>query len=107
MARLQKRKQAAVTTGTAEQPAFPARRVYDLYVVSPGTGFLAPVTCELVAIRRFDLSTGRSGPHDFAVRVNLRSSSATRRGHRIPHSTSVTTRTPLAARRDATLKHEF
>jgi len=26
MARLQKRKQAAVTTGTAEQPAFPARR---------------------------------------------------------------------------------
>jgi hypothetical protein len=43
MARLQNKKQAAVTTGTAEQPAFPARCLNDLYVSSPGTGCLAPV----------------------------------------------------------------
>ena len=30
-------------------PAFPARWLYGLYVVSPGTGFLAPVTRALVA----------------------------------------------------------
>src|ERR1044071_5188683 len=43
MARLQQRKQAAVTTGMAEQPAFPARMVYGLYELSSGTGSLAPV----------------------------------------------------------------
>jgi hypothetical protein len=44
MARLQKRKQAAVTTGTAEHPAFPARWLYGLYALSSGTGLIAPVT---------------------------------------------------------------
>jgi len=38
MARQQKEKLAAVTTGLAEHPAFPARRCYGLYVISPGTG---------------------------------------------------------------------
>jgi hypothetical protein len=30
--------QAAVTTGSAEHPAFPARWAYGLYVISSGTG---------------------------------------------------------------------
>jgi hypothetical protein len=33
MARLQNKKQAAVTTGLAEHPAFPARWAYGLYVL--------------------------------------------------------------------------
>ena len=44
MARLQTEKQAAVTTGPAGHPAFPARWAIVLYVISPGTGCLAPVT---------------------------------------------------------------
>jgi hypothetical protein len=37
-------------------------------VISPGTGVLAPVGRELVEFRDLDISTGISGPHDFAVR---------------------------------------
>jgi hypothetical protein len=43
MARLQKDKQAAVTTGPAETSGIPCAMFYGLYVLSPGTGFLAPV----------------------------------------------------------------
>jgi hypothetical protein len=43
MARLQQRKQAAVTTGLAETPGLPCAMVYGLYEVSPGTGLFAPV----------------------------------------------------------------
>jgi len=35
MARLQTKKQAAVTTGVPKRPAFPARWCYGLYVISP------------------------------------------------------------------------
>ncbi len=49
MARLQKKMQAAVTTGAAEHPAFPARWAYDLYVLSPGTGSFVPVVGGLIA----------------------------------------------------------
>jgi hypothetical protein len=38
VARQQQKKLAAVTTGLAEHPAFPARWCYDLYVISPQTG---------------------------------------------------------------------
>src|ERR1700761_6128607 len=48
MARLQKITQAAGTTGSAEHPAFPARWAYGLYVLSPGTGLIAPVNAALV-----------------------------------------------------------
>ena len=67
MARLQKRKQAAVTTGSARSSGIPCAMVYSLYVISPGTGSHAPVARELVAIRRLGISTGMPGPHDFAV----------------------------------------
>jgi hypothetical protein len=107
MARLQNKKQAAVTTGLAEHPAFPARWAYGLYVLSPGTGVLAPVTCELVAIRRLSASTGAPGPHDFAVRkriVRRRVVSSLRHAHvhRIPKPNARDDReAPLSSGRDA------
>jgi len=45
--------------------------VYGLYVISSGTGSLAPVARVLVNKHsELGLSTGRPGPHDFAVRVS-------------------------------------
>jgi hypothetical protein len=50
MARLQKRKQAAVTTGSAKTSRPSLREwFYGLYVISLGTGLIAPVARELVA----------------------------------------------------------
>ena len=78
------------------RPALPARRFYALYVISPGTGCLAPVTRALVAARlrqrlrvAHGISTGMPGPHDFGVRTGAfvgeaLSSAARRRVHRIP-----------------------
>jgi hypothetical protein len=40
-------------------------------VISPGTGYLAPVARALVDGRRLGISTGMPEPHDFAVRVGL------------------------------------
>jgi hypothetical protein len=52
-----------------DDPAFPARWRYGLYVISPGTGSFAPVTRDARHEHHgLDLSTGRPGPHDFAVR---------------------------------------
>ena len=58
-----------------------------------GPGFLAPVTSRFV-YAKLDTSVGVSGPHDFSVRADadrLRHQLV----HRIPHTTSVTTRPPL------------
>jgi len=44
MARLQKRKQAAVTTGAAGSTGIPCAMAYGLYALSSGTGSLAPVS---------------------------------------------------------------
>ncbi len=52
----------------AGQPAFPARWLYGLYVISPGTGLIAPVFATTLT-RCADISTGMPGPHDFAVRI--------------------------------------
>jgi hypothetical protein len=43
MARLQKRKQAAVTTGAAGSSGIPCAMFDGLYALSPGTGSIAPV----------------------------------------------------------------
>jgi hypothetical protein len=51
-------------------PAFPARWAYSLYALSLGTGIVAPIIRESVFFRELDLSTGRSGPHDFTVRTD-------------------------------------
>ncbi len=71
MARLQKRMQAAVTTGTSRTTGLPCAMAYGLYVISPGTGLIAPVIRALVACCGFSTSTGMPGPHDFAVRNHL------------------------------------
>jgi hypothetical protein len=79
-----------------DDPAFPARWRYGLYVISPGTGSFAPVTRDARHEHHgLDLSTGRPGPHDFAVRDHRARHRATVPVHRIPRSTSVTTRTSL------------
>jgi hypothetical protein len=48
---------------------------YGLYALSSGTGVLAPVPHDArQKHRELDVSTGTSGPHDFAVRIDNRSS---------------------------------
>jgi hypothetical protein len=80
VARLQKSKQAAVTTGSAKSSGIPCAMVLTLIARSPrGPGLIAPVIARLVTAR-FGLSVGRPGPHAFAVRVSvvrLRASAAT------------------------------
>jgi hypothetical protein len=59
------------TTGSAEtsQPSL-REWLTGLYVISPGTGFFAPVTRVLIEEHRdLGISTGMPGPHDFAVRA--------------------------------------
>jgi hypothetical protein len=82
-------------TGQPKQPAFPARRFMAYSALSPVSGLLATVACELVA-RKLDLSNGRPGPRGFAIRMSQRRSShASPRVHRSPLPTSVTVATPL------------
>ncbi len=109
-----KKMQAAGTTGTAEQPAFPARRLYGLYVISPGTGFLAPVATMRGAhrvattlTRCAGISTGMPGPHDFTVRETPAFVQRGAHGHRSPPPRIVTTRTPSAWRRVRRRKAQF
>jgi hypothetical protein len=80
MVRLQRKKQAAVTTGTSRDiRPFLREWFYGLYVISPGTGFLAPVrvmrsiiACATTRWRvAHGASTGTPGPHDFAVRIDV------------------------------------
>jgi hypothetical protein len=68
MARQQQEKLAAVTTGGAGHPAFPARR-FTTYTRSPrGPACLPPSAHDAKASSRVSASTGAPGPHDFAVR---------------------------------------
>jgi len=61
------------------------RRIRDL----PGVPSLLATVTGGIIIRRLDLSVGRPGPRDLAVRLgSLRL--ATQSGHRIPRPTSVT-----------------
>src|SRR5215467_5819973 len=60
MARQQQKKLAAVTTGLAEHPAFPARWCYGLYRALPGEpGFLAPVAREPRQLTSLAPASGR------------------------------------------------
>jgi len=70
VARLQKSKQAAVTTGLAGIARPSPRDGFTTYTWSPrGPGSLAPVAGEIIP-RRLDTSVGVSGPHDFVVRIS-------------------------------------
>jgi hypothetical protein len=93
MARLQQKKQAAVTTGRAGSTGIPCAMV--LRVIRALLGDLrlvATVTREMHEHLR-DLSAcfGAPEPHDFPVRFRLRSSTHSQSVHRIPLPTSVTT----------------
>ena len=72
------------TTGTPNDPAFPARRFDGLFRALPGDRALLPPSPAGCSSRRLDASVGASGPHGFAVRFNaLR---LARLGvHRVPH----------------------
>ena len=71
MARLQQKKQAAVTTGSARSSGTPCAMVFTVcFALSPGTGLSCP--------RRFvdhpaklSASVGAPGPHDFTVRLGV------------------------------------
>jgi len=68
MARLQTKKQAAVTTGSAASTGIPCAMVLTLLRALPGVpGFLATVALRIIA--RLDPSVGGTGPHGFAVRL--------------------------------------
>jgi hypothetical protein len=70
LARLQKKSRRQSPQVWPQHPAFPARWLYGLYVLSPGTGLIAPVFATTLT-RCADTSTGMPGPHDFAVRIRL------------------------------------
>src|SRR5689334_8444885 len=60
MARLQTRKQAAVTTGAAESSGIPCAMVLTVsFVLSPGTGFVAPVSRQRASALRWTPAPGR------------------------------------------------
>jgi len=69
MARLQQGKQAAVTTGKARTTGIPCAMVLRLIRALPGVpGLIASIVSRAA---KLDLSVGRSGPHDFAVREGI------------------------------------
>src|SRR5581483_4523614 len=85
-------------------PAFPARVVYGLYVLSPVSGLFSHRPPGLSP--EVDPSVGRSGPHDFAVRLSRARQPQPKRPS-LPASTSVTTRPPLLPSRDEPNKPYF
>jgi hypothetical protein len=81
-----------------DHPAFPARMVLTVsFVLSPVTGLFATVACSFR--RQLDASVGASGPHDFAVRVELHSSRASSRPSQpAPTFVTIAKRPSLEAR---------
>src|SRR5689334_14545215 len=72
MARLQKKKQAAVTTGAAVSTGIPCAMFDGLYALSLETGLIASIVRATHKRRReVHASTGAPGPHDFTVRIGL------------------------------------
>jgi hypothetical protein len=67
-----KRKRTRAYRFSGNTPAFPAQWFTAYFVLSPVTGFLATVAPRSLA--GLSASTGAPGPHDFAVRVEPRSS---------------------------------
>jgi hypothetical protein len=89
MARLQRKKQAAVTTGSAELRHSPRDGFHAYVALSSVSGLLATVAVRIIVTRRLDASIGASGPRDFTSatsRSSARHRSALRhdRSHRIP-----------------------
>jgi hypothetical protein len=83
----------------------PCAMFYGLYALSLGTGLFAPSANR----ERFaqGLSTGRPGPHDFAVLIKAVRRTA-QRGHRFPASRVVTIAIRPSCRGGMTrAKHKF
>ena len=76
MARLQQKKQAAVTTGKAEAIRHSLRDGLAAYTRSPRSAGLVSLRRLLARHQRLDTSVGVPGPRDFAVCMDLRSSDA-------------------------------
>jgi hypothetical protein len=71
MARLQKKMQAAVTTGSAGSTGIPRAMVLRLIRDLPGVrALIATVVERKLGFTQLDSSVGESGPHDFAVCLN-------------------------------------
>ncbi len=106
MARLQQKKQAAVTTGSARSTGIPCAMVYGLYRALPGDrAFLPPSSAR--SSRDLSLSVGRPGPHDFAVRVShVRLTCPPRPSHPRPTYRDDRPKRPSSSRRDAR-EHRF
>ncbi|WP_315705908.1 MULTISPECIES: hypothetical protein [unclassified Bradyrhizobium] len=103
MARLQQRKQAAVTTGQPKQSGIPCAMVLRLYVVSPGTGSIAPVHVKqsFIALRQCAVSALRRPQHREArtARLHVRID-VVRRREQITLQPDTATATRLAHRDD-------
>src|ERR1700761_8128553 len=63
------KKHAAEPQVTAEQPAFPARWLYGLYVLFPVRRAFWPPSPRRSSPARLGISVGMPEPHDFAVRA--------------------------------------
>src|SRR5690242_21954053 len=101
MARQQTKKLAAVTTGAADHPAFPARWCYGLYVISLGHRAFLPPSSRLSRQRNLSPASGRQdhtiSPSASAPFVRTKNRARRCRGHRIPASRIVTiARAPLS-----------
>ncbi|WP_257165911.1 hypothetical protein [Bradyrhizobium sp. SRS-191] len=111
MARLQQKKQAAVTTGSAELRHSLRDGLHAYIVLSPVYGCRATVAIGIIA-RQLGASIAAPGPHDFTS-ANCRSSAhryALRQasGHRLPASHVVTIAIrPSWRSRMGALKHTF
>jgi hypothetical protein len=94
----EKTTRAKVTTGSPNNPAFPARWLYGLFRALPGDRALYRrlhvKTCKL------DVSVGAPGPHDFAVRVGA----LCRARYLRPSTASTASRTNVRDDRDTPLR---
>jgi hypothetical protein len=109
VARLQNKKQAADTTGSAKSSGIPCAMVLTLIARSWEPGFVAPIISEIIS-RRLDTSVGVSGPHDFSVRngITRPRKACALTPSRPPHPASrvvTIAHMPLLPRRDASDKH--
>src|SRR4051795_1021221 len=92
-----------VTTGKPDYPAFPHAMVLTVsFVISPVIG----LSCHrrLASAAKLDASVEASGPHDFAVRVQHRSSAVPNSVHRIPPRVRDDRERPLVGRDGAIRK---
>jgi hypothetical protein len=65
------KKQAAVTTGSAESPDLPCATVLTVSFVLPGDRAFLPPSFATSSLARLAPASGAPGPHDFAIRIGI------------------------------------